>query len=118
MVTPYRSDELHFILQRYFGRRFLKHGAAFLGIPITTLKSYANGTQPVPLRVWLQLPFYAPKAKESLRSWAKNRKERIDTWLENREAYVDNTVLAMQAYAEEGRRARAARKGNQHPGGQ
>lgn len=113
MVTPYRSSDLRFVLRRYFGRNFLKHGSAFLGIPSGTLKSYTTGERNVPVRIWLRLPEYAPFVKARQREWVKNRKERLDTWLQNQEAYVDNTVLAMKSYAEEGRKARASRKGNQ-----
>ena len=113
VVSHYRSDDLRFILRRYFGRNFLKHGSSFLGIPHGTLTSYTRGRHPVPVSIWIRLQDYAPMAKERQRAWAKNRKERIDTWLVNREAYVDNTVLAMKSYAEEARRARASRKGNQ-----
>ena len=112
VVTHYRNDDLRFILRRYFGRAFLKHGAEYLGIPHGTLKNYVMGTRAIPIYIWVKLPNFAPQAKILLRRWVKWRKERIDIWLERREAYVDNTVSAMKMYAEEARRASASRKGN------
>ena len=113
VATHYRSSDLRFILIRYFGPHYLKKGHQFLGVAHATLTSYVTGTRKIPHHIWIRLPEYAPFVKARQRKWVQVRKERLDFWLANQEAYVDNTVLAMKSYAEEGRKARASRKGNQ-----